>query len=98
VLSNRLYLPKGLSVNFKVRSKDVIHDFWVPEFRMKVDAVPGITTSYRITPIRTGDFPVVCAELCGLGHSTMRQDAYVLPAAKFNQWLAQQRSSAVKTT
>jgi cytochrome c oxidase subunit 2 len=65
---------------------------------MKVDAVPGITTSYRITPIRTGDFPVVCAELCGLGHSTMRQDAYVLPAAKFNQWLAQQRSSAVKTT
>jgi cytochrome c oxidase subunit 2 len=98
VLSNRLYLPKDTPVHFKVKSKDVIHDFWVPEFRMKVDAVPGITTSYRVTPIRTGDFPVVCAELCGLGHSTMRQDAYVLPKAKFNQWLAQQRSSAAKTT
>jgi cytochrome c oxidase subunit 2 len=94
VKSNELYLPEGLSVNFKVKSKDVIHDFWVPQFRMKVDAVPGITTSYRVKPIRTGTYPVVCAELCGLGHSTMRQDATVLTEAKFNEWLSKQQSTA----
>ena len=57
---------------------DVIHDFWVPAFRMKIDAVPGITTNYRVTPNRLGNYPVVCAELCGLGHAYMRQTAHVL--------------------
>jgi cytochrome c oxidase subunit II len=56
----------------------VIHDFWVPAFRMKIDAVPGIDTHLRVTPNRIGEYPVVCAELCGLGHSTMRQTAHVL--------------------
>jgi cytochrome c oxidase subunit 2 len=65
----------------------VIHDFWVPNFRMKIDAVPGINTSYRITPTRKGDYPVVCAELCGLGHSTMRQTAHVVDRAQFDAWL-----------
>lgn len=87
VNTTRLYLPQGQSVKFNVHSKDVIHDFWIPAMRMKVDAVPGITTSYRITPIRLGTYPVVCAELCGLGHAVMRQSAYVLPPAKFDEWL-----------
>ena len=52
----QLYLPAGKSVKFDVKSKDVIHDFWVPDFRMKIDAVPGITTSYRVTPTRTGTY------------------------------------------
>jgi cytochrome c oxidase subunit 2 len=90
VRSDQLYLPEGRSVEFHVRSKDVIHDFWVPEFRMKIDAVPGLVTKYRITANRPGTYPVVCAELCGLGHATMRQSAHVLPAARFERWMARQ--------
>ena len=94
VVTDQLYLPKGRSVEFRVRSKDVIHDFWVPQFRMKIDAVPGITTHYRVTPTRNGAYPVVCAELCGLGHSTMRQTAHVLPATKFNAWMQRKQKGA----
>ena len=75
---------------FKIRTEDVIHDFWVPAFRMKVDAVPGITTSFRVTPTRAGTYPVVCAELCGLGHAVMRSTAFVVAPARFEQWLAKQ--------
>jgi cytochrome c oxidase subunit II len=92
--SDQLYLAKGRPVEFHVRSKDVIHDFWVPEFRLKIDAVPGITTKYRINPTRTGDYSVVCAELCGLGHSAMRQTAHVLPRASFQAWVSRQGSAA----
>jgi cytochrome c oxidase subunit 2 len=91
--SDQLYLAKNEPVEFHVRSKDVIHDFWVPQFRLKIDAVPGITTKYRIKPTRTGEYPVVCAELCGLGHATMRQSAHVLPADRFREWAAKQRAS-----
>jgi cytochrome c oxidase subunit 2 len=90
VASTQLYLPVNRSVKFTVQSKDVLHDFWVPAFRMKIDAVPGIDTGYRVTPSRTGNFPVVCAELCGLGHAVMRQTARVLPAQEFEAWLAEQ--------
>jgi cytochrome c oxidase subunit II len=94
VRSDQLYLPEGQKVKFNVRSKDVIHDFWVPEFRQKIDAVPGITTHYRITPDRLGAYPVVCAELCGLGHSTMRQTVHVLPASKFESWMSRKVAQA----
>ncbi len=86
--TNQLYVKQGQSVRFDVRSKDVLHDFWVPQWRMKIDAVPGITTGYRVTPTRTGVFPVVCAELCGLGHAFMRQSAHVLTPAAFDKWMA----------
>jgi len=87
--SAQLYLPVGESVKFDVRSKDVIHDFWVPDFRMKIDAVPGITTHYRITPKTNaiGDHDIVCAELCGLGHAYMRQTAHVLSKPDFQAWV-----------
>lgn len=86
----QLYLPAGESVKFDVMSKDVIHDFWVPDFRMKIDAVPGITTNYRVTPRdpgAIGDHEIVCAELCGLGHAFMRQTAHVLSKADFQKWV-----------
>ena len=86
IMTSQLYLPEGSSVKFNVKSKDVIHDFWVPAFRMKVDAVPGVVTNYRVTPSRIGDFPVVCAELCGLGHAFMRQTAHVLPRDRYDTW------------
>jgi cytochrome c oxidase subunit 2 len=88
----QLYLPAGEPVKFEVQSKDVIHDFWVPDFRMKIDAVPGITTSYRVTPKRSalGDHQIVCAELCGLGHAFMRQTAHVMTRPQFAAWVRKQ--------
>jgi cytochrome c oxidase subunit 2 len=85
ISSPQLWLPENTPVNFTVQSKDVIHDFWVPAFRMKIDAVPGIDTHVRVTTTaRRGEFPVVCAELCGLGHSTMRQSAHVVTRDEFD--------------
>lgn len=89
-----LVLPVGRSVNFDISTKDVIHDFWVPEFSMKIDAVPGITTHYRITPSRTGEYPVVCAELCGLGHSVMRSQVRVVSEQDFRAWLEEETRPA----
>jgi cytochrome c oxidase subunit II len=90
IASPQLYLPTSTPVNFTVQSKDVIHDFFVPAFRMKIDAVPGIDTHLRVTTTdRMGDFPVVCAELCGLGHSAMRQSAHVMTREDFDAKLAE---------
>lgn len=94
VRSNQLYLAEGRPVQFHVKSRDVIHDFWVPAFRMKIDAVPGITTRYRVTPTKKGTFPVVCAELCGLGHAFMRQRARVVSAGEFDAWLEKRKQPA----
>jgi cytochrome c oxidase subunit II len=94
IASNQLYLPKGKQVRFDVQSKDVVHDFWVPAFRQKIDAVPGITTRYRVNPVETGTFPVVCAELCGLGHSVMRQSAHVVSQGDFDAWLDKKQQAA----
>src|SRR3954447_5202984 len=93
--SAQLYLPANESVKFEVQSKDVIHDFWVPDFRMKIDAVPGITTSYRVTPKTSaiGRHQIVCAELCGLGHAFMRQTAHVMTQPQFASWVRSQTRS-----
>jgi len=90
-VTNQLVLPKNRPVEFRVRTKDVIHSFWVPEFRLKTDAVPGMTTKIRLTPDRVGRWQVVCAELCGLGHSTMRQTVRVVPRAEFATWVKKQQ-------
>jgi cytochrome c oxidase subunit 2 len=92
--TSQLYVPEGESVRFNINSKDVLHDFWVPAWRMKIDAVPGLTTHYRITPTKLGNYPVVCAELCGLGHAFMRQTAHVLSAADFKAWVGKQTQPA----
>jgi cytochrome c oxidase subunit 2 len=84
IRSTQLYLVEDQPVRFQIKSVDVIHDFWVPAFRMKIDAVPGVTTDYRVTPNRIGNYPVVCAELCGLGHAYMRQTARVLSREDFD--------------
>jgi cytochrome c oxidase subunit II len=94
VASPQLYVPLGRQVNFTVQSKDVLHDFWVPAFRMKIDAVPGIDTHLRVTPKQAGQYPVVCAELCGLGHSVMRQTAHVVSRGAFDRWLRDRAAQA----
>jgi cytochrome c oxidase subunit 2 len=92
--SNELYLPKDRPVKFDIDSDDVLHSFWVPSFRLKIDAVPGLTTFIRLTPSRLGKYDIVCAELCGIGHSTMRQYTYVVEEQEFEDWVAEQSEEA----
>ena len=94
VRSTELVLPKDRPVKFNIRTKDVIHSFWVPQFRLKSDAVPGLTTKIRLTPDRVGKYEVVCAELCGLGHATMRQAVSVVPARQFDAWIGRRKRAA----
>jgi cytochrome c oxidase subunit 2 len=89
--TNTLYLPKDKPVAFDVVTRDVLHSFWVPSFRLKTDTVPGLTTHIRVTPNKFGTFDIVCAELCGLGHSTMRQNAHVVTQEAFDAWVAKQK-------
>ena len=85
-----LHLQINKPVKFLLRSLDVLHNFYVPQFRGKMDMVPGLVTFYWLTPIRTGDFEVLCAEFCGTGHYAMRGRVFVDEEKKYNQWLAQQ--------
>jgi cytochrome c oxidase subunit II len=94
--SGTLRLPKGRSVQLVLQSKDVIHSFWVPEFSQKEDTVPGIVTTLHFTPNRLGTFPVICTELCGLGHSVMRTSVVVMAPQAFDKWLHSQ-SKAVSS-
>jgi cytochrome c oxidase subunit II len=80
-------LPKGRHVKLDITANDVIHSFWSPELSQKQDALPGQHTHLVITPSRTGTFPVVCTELCGLGHALMRSHVTIIPAAKFDAWM-----------
>jgi cytochrome c oxidase subunit II len=88
ITSGQLALPINQPVELKLSAKDVIHSFWVPEWRMKKDAVPGIETDVIVTPTRLGTFTVICTELCGLGHALMRTRAIVTSAADFERWLS----------
>jgi cytochrome c oxidase subunit 2 len=94
VTTTTLVLKDDEPVHFKICSKDVIHSFWVPEFRLKEDAVPGLTTQIRLTPNRLGNYTVVCTELCGLGHSTMRAPVQVVTGPQFVAWLRKQAQPA----
>jgi len=87
-----LRLPVNRSVEFDMRSLDVIHAFFVPQFREQEDIVPGLVTHLHITPDRIGTYPFICNELCGLGHSLMRTEVIVMPDKAFNRWLAQQKA------
>jgi cytochrome c oxidase subunit 2 len=92
--SHQLYLPDDESVRFGLHSKDVIHAFWIPAFRLQEDVVPGITVQYRATPDRIGNYPIVCNLLCGLGHSLMRSTVHVVSPADFQSWLKSQQASS----
>jgi cytochrome c oxidase subunit II len=93
VVSPVLYLPVNRPVVFKLRAYDVIHSFFVPEFSVKLDAVPGITTTLRVTPNKPGSYPAECTELCGAGHGLMRANVQVVTPAAFQTWLASQKSA-----
>ena len=82
-----LHVPVGRQVHFKMHSLDVIHSFWVPEWRIKKDNVPGITTTAKVTPDKEGTYQLVCTELCGFGHATMRAKVVVESPEKFQKWV-----------
>jgi cytochrome c oxidase subunit II len=92
--SSTLRLPVHTPVKLRMHALDVIHSFWVPEFGQKQDAVPGLTPTLAITPDRLGTFPVICTELCGLGHALMRSEAIVMTKQKFGAWTRQQQGGA----
>jgi cytochrome c oxidase subunit 2 len=89
--SDILRLPQGRSVLLRMTSKDVVHSFWVPEFSQKQDVVPGIHPTLHITPTRIGTYPVICTELCGLGHALMRSQTIVMKPAAFQTWATKKK-------
>lgn len=82
-----LHVPVNRQVQFKMHAQDVIHSFWVPEWRIKKDNVPGITTTAIVTPDKVGTYQLICTELCGLGHATMRAKVVVQSPAEFRKWV-----------
>jgi cytochrome c oxidase subunit 2 len=96
--AQEIVLPVGKTVQINVRSKDVLHSFWIPAFRQKIDAVPGKTTVY-VSPDRVGDssdvaYRLQCAELCGVGHSLMSNPVQVVEQPDFDAWVAKQKQRA----
>lgn len=90
VTLNQLHFPVGRPVVVTLRSKDVIHSFFLPEFRVKQDAVPGMSTHIWFDAMRTGNWEIACAELCGLGHYRMKGFVTVESREEFQKWLAEQ--------
>ena len=90
---NQLHIPVGKPVLIKLRSKDVIHSFFVPEFRVKQDAVPGLPTQVWLQATQPGQFEIRCAELCGLGHYRMKGFVSTESPERFAQWLTETKSN-----
>ena len=90
ITSGELHTPIGRTVELNMTGSDVIHAFWVPEFRLKQDVIPGRETRYRFTPNKPGDYAVVCAELCGPYHGAMRTTVVVEPQQDFDKWMQEQ--------
>lgn len=86
-----MHLPLGKPVKILVSSGDVIHQFWVPEFRLKAAAVPGMVTELNLTPTRTGTYDIVCSEYCGVNHSLMQAKLVVDSPSDFDSWVAKER-------
>lgn len=93
VTSTELYLPINRQVDLQMVSNDVIHSFWVPEFRVKQDIVPGQVTELRITPTLLGNYRVLCAELCGASHAYMEGMVMVVDQTSFENWIAEQQAT-----
>jgi cytochrome c oxidase subunit II len=96
IASGDMRVPVGRQVELRMRSQDVIHDFYVKEFRVKQDVVPGITTRLIFDPERTGTYQLICNELCGVGHAVMRARVIVMEPGEYERWVAQAQSQAAQ--
>jgi len=92
VANNDMHLPVGEAIKIRLRSKDVIHSFFLPQFRLKQDAVPGLTIDVWLEAEKTGTYEIACAELCGFGHYSMRGILTVVPQAEFKTWMDEQQA------
>lgn len=90
ITSQTVKIPIDRKVKVLLRSKDVLHDFWVPEIRAKMDSVPGMVTYFWFQPTLLGEFDILCAELCGRGHHTMRGEMHVVSLDEYETWLGAQ--------
>lgn len=88
IVSSTLVLPAGREVDLQLRSLDVIHGFFVPGMRLKENTVPGLVLHIHFTPVVTGSYPILCSQVCGLGHARMQARLLVVSLADFNTWLA----------
>lgn len=95
VVGPEVHLPLNRPVKVLLRSKDVLHDFYVPPIRARMNMVPGMVTSFWFTPTQAGKFDILCAQLCGVGHYNMRGYVIVEEQAAFDSWLAKQQTFAV---
>jgi cytochrome c oxidase subunit 2 len=94
IVGDDLHVPVGKPVKVLLRSIDVVHDFYVPEFRAKMDLMPGLVTYFWFTPTRTGTFEILCAGFCGVGHAQMRGNVVVEKESDYQTWLEKQRTFA----
>jgi cytochrome c oxidase subunit 2 len=97
ITSGELHVPVDRPVELRMRANDVIHAFWVPQFRLKQDVIPGQPTVLSFTPTRAGSYPIVCAELCGPYHGGMRSTVVVHEADEFETWQASNRPAPPAT-
>ena len=88
LIEGEFHVPVDRTIQFKMHAQDVIHSFWVPEWRIKKDNVPGITTTAIVTPDKVGTYQLICTELCGFGHASMRAKVVVESKPKFDKWVA----------
>ncbi len=95
IVSGELHVPVGREVSLKMESKDVIHAFWVPQFRLKQDVIPGQPTILNFTPTKAGNFPIICAELCGPYHGGMRSNVIVDEQKDFDTWLKENSKESI---
>jgi cytochrome c oxidase subunit II len=98
ITDGELHIPVGKDVQLKIEAKDVIHSFWVPQFRLKQDALPGEPAELRFVATRAGTYPVVCAELCGAYHGGMRTQVIVQSAEEYADWVASRVAETTPTT
>jgi len=95
ITSGELHVSAGQPVQLRMEARDVIHAFWVPQFRLKQDIIPGQPTLLSFTPTKPGTYPIVCAELCGPYHGGMRTNVVVHDPDSFQTWLDQNRQPAI---
>jgi len=93
VNSGELHVPIGADVQINLSATDVIHSFWVPQFRLKQDAIPGIPTQLRFVATRIGTYPIVCTELCGAYHGSMRSQVIVETPEEYETWLTENKTA-----
>ena len=95
-ISGELHVPVNKEISVKMESKDVIHAFWIPEFRIKQDIIPGQPTVLNFTPTKVGKYPIICAELCGPYHGGMRASIIVEEQSDYENWFNQNKKDELK--